>query len=120
MVIFDDCDCITDKKMKLKVQGIQNSILETGRHFNVYCCISSHLACAGNETKRTLNEAHSITFFPHSLGGRSLKYLLEGYLGLDKEQIKKVKNTPSRWITIIKSYPQVCLSEKEIYTISKI
>ena len=35
LVIFDDCDCITDKKMKQKVQAIQNSILETGRHCNV-------------------------------------------------------------------------------------
>jgi Cdc6-like AAA superfamily ATPase len=118
LVIFDDCDCITDKKMKQKVQAIQNSILETGRHFNVFCCISSHLPCAGNETKRTLNEAHSITFFPHSLGGRSLKYLLESYLGLDKEQIQKIKSTPSRWVTVIKTYPQVVLTEKEIYTIS--
>jgi Cdc6-like AAA superfamily ATPase len=115
LVIFDDCDCITDKKMKSKVQSIQNSILETGRHFKVYCCISSHLPCAGNETKRTLNEAHSITFFPHSLGGRSLKYLLEGYLGLDKHQIEKIKKINSRWVTVIKSYPKIIMGEKDIY-----
>jgi hypothetical protein len=52
------------------------------------------------------------------LGGRSLKYLLESYLGLDKEQIQKIKSTPSRWVTVIKTYPQVVLTEKEIYTIS--
>lgn len=34
LVIFDDTDCITDKKVKLKINGILNSLSETGRHFN--------------------------------------------------------------------------------------
>jgi len=118
LVIFDDVDCLTDKKMKLKVQAVLNSILETGRHYNVYCLYTSHLPCAGNDTKRILNEAHSITFFPHSLGGRSLKYLLESYLGLDKAQIKKIKGLSSRWVSVMKTYPQVVISEKEVYAIS--
>jgi len=118
LVIFDDTDCLTDKKMKLKVNGILNSILETGRHTNTYCIYTSHLPCAGNDTKRILNEAHTITFFPHSLGGRSLKYLLESYLGLDKKQIQKIKSLKSRWVTCIKSYPQVIISEKEAYLVS--
>jgi len=118
MVIFDDTDCLTDKKMKLKVNGILNSILETGRHTNTYCIYTSHLPCAGNDTKRILNEAHTITFFPHSLGGRSLKYLLEGYLGLDKAQIKKIKSLKSRWVSVLKTYPQVVISVKEAYLVS--
>jgi hypothetical protein len=118
LVIFDDVDCITDKKLRTKVEGVLNSILETGRHFNVYCIYTSHLPCAGNATKRILNESHQITFFPRSLGGRSLKYLLEGYLGLDKDQIKKIKKLPSRWVSVMKTYPQIVMSEKQVYTIS--
>jgi Cdc6-like AAA superfamily ATPase len=118
LVIFDDTDCITDKKMKIKINGILNSILETGRHTNTYCIYTSHLPCAGNDTKRILNEAHTITFFPHSLGGRSLKYLLEGYLGLDKTQIKKIKGLKSRWVSVLKTYPQIVISEKEAYLVS--
>lgn len=118
LVIFDDTDCITDKKMKLKVNGLLNMILETGRHTNTYCIYTSHLPTAGNDTKRILNECHSITFFPKSLGGRSLKYLLENYLGLDKYQIKKVKKLKSRWVSVLKTYPQVIVSEREIYTIN--
>jgi len=120
LVIFDDTDCITDKKLKLKVQGILNSILETGRHFKVTCLYTSHLPCAGNETKRILNESHAITFFPHSLGGRGLKYLLESYLGLDKKQIARIKQLPSRWVTVMKTYPQVVLSEKEAFLVSSL
>jgi len=118
MVIFDDVDCITDKLMKTKVAGILNSILETGRHFNVYCIYTSHLACAGNETKRILNEAHSITFFPQNSGGRMLKYLLESYLGLDKDQIKKIKKLDGRWCTVIKSFPMIVMAEQEVYTLN--
>lgn len=118
LAVFDDTDCISDKKMKLKINGILNKILETGRHTNTYCIFTSHLPTAGNDTKRILNESHSITFFPQALGGRSLKYLLESYLGLDNKQIQKVKKLKSRWVTITKSYPKVIVSEKEIFTIN--
>ena len=129
LVIFDDTDCLTNKPMKLKVNALLNNLLETGRHnshegsgpgLGTYVVYTSHLPTAGNDTKRILNEAHSITFFPHSLGGRSLKYLLESYLGLDKCQIQKVKALKSRWVTVLKSYPQIVISEKEIYTIGEL
>jgi len=118
LVIFDDTDCITDKRQKLKLQGILNSVLETGRHFNTSVIYTSHSACAGNDTKKILNEAHSITIFPTGLGGRSLKYLLDQYMGLDKEQIKKIKKLESRWVTITKTYPMCVLSESEAYILN--
>ncbi len=118
LVIFDDCDCLRDKKMKAKVMGIFNIIGDTGRHTNTYCVYTNHLATNGNETKQILNEAHTITFFPATLGGRSLKYLLEGYLGLDGTQIKRIKKLKSRWVTVTKSYPKVIVSEKEIFTLN--
>ena len=67
-----------------------------------------------HETKTILNESHNIVFFPSTLGGRSLKYLLDSYLGLDKKQIEKVKNLDSRWVCVCKTFPQVILSEKNI------
>lgn len=118
MVIFDDTDCITNKIMRMKVNGILNMLLETGRHTNTSVIYTSHLATNGLDTKRILNEAHSVTIFPHSLGGRSLKYLLENYFGLDRHQIKKIKTLPSRWVTLIKSFPMVVLSEKEAYVLN--
>ena len=118
LVIFDDTDCIVDKKMKLKINGILNLILETGRHFNISCLYTSHVACSGNDTKRILNEAHSITLFPHGLGGRSMKYLLENYLGLDRDQVKRIKKLGSRWVSILKTFPMVVLSEKEAFVMN--
>jgi len=112
LVIFDDTDCITDKAIKKQVNGIRDIILETGRHTNTSCIFTSHLACAGHETKRILNEAHGIVFFPASLNGKTLKYLIEGYMGFDKNQSAKIKNFDTRWVCVLKHYPQVILTQK--------
>jgi hypothetical protein len=118
LVIFDDTDCLTDKRQKLKVDAILNSVLETGRHFNVEVVYTSHLACNGKDTRRILNECKSVTIFPSGLGGKSIKYLLDNYFGLDKEQIKKIKKLNSRWVTIQKGFPMSVLSDKECFILN--
>jgi hypothetical protein len=117
LVIFDDTDCIQDKILRNKIEGILNLLLETGRHTNTSIIYTSHLPTNGQSTRRILNECHSITFFCKSLGGKSLKYLLDNYLGLDKEQIARIKKLPSRWVTFIKSYPNSIIYETGAYTL---
>lgn len=117
LVIFDDTDAITNKPLKNKVNQILDSILQTGRHYNVSCILTFHTATGGRDTKMILNEAHSITIFPHNIGGRSSKYLLDGYLGLDKHEINDIKKNPSRWVSILKTYPKIVLSDKMVYTL---
>jgi hypothetical protein len=117
MVIFDDTDVISSKVIRNKVNSIMNQILQVGRHFEISCIITTHTACNGGSTKIVLNEAHSVVIFPNGLGGRSLKYLLDSYLGLDKAQIKKIKNLKSRWVSINKTFPMSILSEREAYVI---
>ena len=118
LVIFDDTDCLTDKRQKIKVDSILNSVLETGRHFNVEVIYTSHLACNGKDTRRILNECKSVTIFPSGLGGKAMKYLLDNYFGLDKEQIKKIKKLNSRWVTIQKGFPMSVLSDKECFILN--
>lgn len=118
LVIFDDSDVISSKPIKNKVNHIMNQILQTGRHFNTSCIITTHSACSGNATKIILGEAHSITIFPSGLGNRSMKYLLDSYFGLDKNQIKKIKNLKSRWVTIFRTFPLAILSERDVYTLN--
>jgi len=115
LVIFDDCDCISDKPTKKKVFEILKKILETGRHFKTSVIFTSHTACNGAETKTILNEATSLTIFPRTLGNKNLKYLLESYFGLDKHEIAKIKSLPSRWVTLTKSYPPVVFTQTECY-----
>jgi len=118
MVIFDDTDCITNKILRTKINGLLGLILETGRHFNTSCIYTSHVPSAGLDTKKILNESHSITLFPNALGGRALKNLLENYLGFDKDQRKKIRQIKSRWITITKTYPMTVLYEKGAYLVN--
>jgi ABC-type dipeptide/oligopeptide/nickel transport system ATPase component len=120
LTIWDDVDCITDKKMKLKLKELLIKILNTGRHTNTSLIYLSHIACNGVETKPLLNEASSITFFNQTLGGRTKSYLLNQYLGLNKKQIEAIDNIEGRAITILKTYPMVVIAEKEIQLVKNL
>lgn len=118
LVIFDDTDVINNKLILKKVNLILDTILQTGRHHGTSVIYTSHTACNGSQTKVILNEAHSVTIYPSGLGGRSIKYLLDQYFGLDKEQIRKIKRLPSRWVSILKTYPMIVLYEKGAYVLN--
>jgi hypothetical protein len=115
LVVLDDIDVISDKKQRDAVYSVMNQILEVGRHFKITCVITNHLPTAGKDTRRVLNECHSVTYFPHSGTARGIKYLLQEYLGIDKHQTKKIKGLKSRWATIFKNYPNVIMCEKDIW-----
>ena len=111
--IFDDIDVISDKKIREGVYTILNQVLEIGRHYKIHCVVTNHLPTNGKDTRRILNEAHTVTYFPHSAGGK-IKYMLEEYVGLDKKQIAYMKRQNSRACAIFKNYPQCYLLEHEI------
>lgn len=113
VVIFDDIDVISDRKIKEAVYNILNKVLEIGRHFNITCIITNHLPTNGRDTRRILNEAHAYVYFPHSAGGK-IKYLLQEYLDIDKKMIKYFKNSNSRYCCIFKNFPMAYLLEHEI------
>ena len=48
------------------------------------------------------------------MSGKSSKYLLDTYYGLNKHQIEKVKKMPSRTVIIFRSYPTLIISENQI------
>lgn len=114
-VIFDDTDCISNKKHRDAVNSILSEILETGRHFNTTCILTFHLATGGKDTRRILNEAHSVVWFPFSGSGVGTKRLLQDYLGLDKKTIQYIKSLKSRWCCYFKNYPPVLMTEKNIW-----
>ena len=118
LTLFDDCDTITNSKLRKAVMKLQDDILQTGRHFEVSAVITSHLSCNGKETRLILAEAHIITFFPSQMSVRGLKYLLESYIGLSKDQIHMVKNLPGRAVSYIRGCPRVLVSDKQVMTIS--
>ena len=50
----------------------------------------------------------------NGMNGMSSKYLLDGYLGLDKKQIQELKSIKTRWTTVIKSFPQLILTQRQL------
>lgn len=114
LCIFDDIDSIANKILKNAVYSILDSILTTGRHFNISCIITNHLPTGGHLTRQILNECHSITYFPHSGNNGKLKKFLLDQVGIDSNDIIKNKKSKSRWATIFKNYPMVNMTEKEI------
>jgi predicted kinase len=115
LVIFDDIDVISDKKVREEVYKILNAILECGRHEKISCINTNHLPTAKNETRRILNEAHAIVYFPHSGSVRGINYLLTDYVGLTKEDIAVIKGMKSRWCCIFKNYPQIAMTERQLW-----
>ena len=114
LIIFDDVDCISDKRILKKVYEILDKALVTGRHSGTSVAYTTHTARNGLKTKLILTESHSVTFFLGTMGGKRSRYLLDGYLGLDKKQIEKLKTIKSRWVTVIKSYPQLILTQRQL------
>lgn len=116
LVIFDDIDVIKEKDIKNAVYDVLNGILEIGRHFRIGCILTNHLPSNGKDTRRILNECHSITYFPHAGGGRGTKYFLENYAGLSLKEMRKIKKMKTRWATIFKVYPMCVMTEKDLFT----
>jgi len=114
-VIADDVDVISDKKIREAVIKLINQILEIGRHFNTTLIQTNHLATAGRDTRRILNEAHAVIYFPHSGSSHGIKYLLTEYCGISKKDMQIAKKSDSRWCCIFKNYPCVMMTEHLIW-----
>ena len=113
VVIYDDIDVISNKKIKDAVYDNLNQALEIGRHFGLTIVVTNHLPTNGIYTRRILNEASLIVYFPQSAGGK-IKYLLSVYLDIDKKQIKYWKQCHTRWVCIGKNYKQYYITEHEV------
>lgn len=117
LVLFDDCDTIPDKHISESVSKLKNDILETGRHYNIHCVITSHLI-SPNDRKNgrvILNECHSLCIFPKCGATQQITYALKTYFGFNNNQIQKIIELPSRWVLVNKSYPQYILYDKGCY-----
>jgi hypothetical protein len=114
LVIFDDVDVLSNKKYRDAVLSIANQVLEIGRHFNITAIFTNHLPTNRGDTRRILNESHSVIYFPHSGTAMGTKRLLEQYVGLDATMMKKIRKMPTRWACIFKNYPMVVMTERTI------
>lgn len=114
-VIFDDVDSITSKRMKDKIYGLLNKMLRIGRHYNISVAYVGHELYSSHELKCILNESQIVVFFPRFLNHKKLKYLLEVYFGLSKEQIHKIRSIRDRSVSFIKGSDKIILSDSQCF-----
>jgi len=114
LVIFDDFECLKDKKLKEYVSMVRDEILETGRHYKTSMVNTYHLPTNFHDTRRILNEAHAIIYFPH-VSNAKIKNLLENHLGMDKEFLNWTKKRKSRWACILRGFPNMFINENEVW-----
>jgi len=112
-VIFDDIDSL-EKKLKVAVYTLLNKLLKVGRSYKISVLVSSHSSCDGHDTKSMLNESTIIVFYPTTYN-RSIKYLCENYIGMNKYDIAKMRSHKSRWCAYIKTYPSCIVQEKNVF-----
>lgn len=115
LVVADDIDAVSGKLGKY-LYDLRDKLLKNSRKVKVSVLSTAH-SFTGTDLKAVLNESDVIVFFPSNYN-RSLKYLLENYLGLTKEGIKAVRNLKTRWCAFVKSYPNVLITEKTISTLN--
>ncbi len=121
MVIFDDIDSISNKKLSMNINNLRDSLLKNARKYAVSVISSSHDACSGKSTKSVLNESQIIVFFMLNYN-KSMHYLMHEYLGMSKDIIEKLRKhtKSSRWTAFVKSYPSYIIQQKMISTIPKL
>ena len=110
LVIFDDTDCISDKKIRNAVNSILDQCLEVGRHYKITVLITFHLPSDRQATRKMLNESQYFVYFPQSSSSK-IKYVLNNYLDIDDKMIKFFKKLNSRWVCIRKNFPMCWVSE---------
>lgn len=121
IVIFDDIDSIKikpkkdEKLVKEAIRDLIHQCLKIGRHYDIDIVQTNHILCDNHNTKDILNEAHSITFFPHSGSKSQMLRLCEEYGGIDSKAFKDVKKIKTRWCTIHRNFPIIISTQKKVF-----
>jgi hypothetical protein len=110
MVVFDDYDTFTAPYVKVVLKLIDD-IATMGRHSNTTMLCLSHYLSNYAKTRLLLCEATHFVLYPSATGNHALSYLLQTYLGFDKEETAQLRRIRSRWICIHKNFPQWVVSE---------
>ena len=123
MIIFDDFDTISPKKVLDRVLNFIDDISIMGRKHkedqgNISMVVISHFLTNYKKTRLILNECDFMTLFPQATSTHALNYVLKNYVGMDKDDVKKLKKL-GRWVMIHKMYPQYVLSQHKVYLLNQ-
>lgn len=115
LVIFDDIDTIPNKKIRNDILALQNEILQTGRHRDIYVISTTHQLKNWRQTMLLIMEAHLVVLFPKSGASQQVNGFLKDNLGCDKATIQKIMKLPGRWVAIHTRCPQYVAYDKGLF-----
>jgi energy-coupling factor transporter ATP-binding protein EcfA2 len=114
LVILDDCEALCrDKQMMNAVNGLRDQILTLGRSKKISCIVILHQTTNRKETAIPIIESSHVTIFPQAMSYQVTR-LLRDYMNIDQKAIKKLKNIPSRTLTLHKFIPMLAISKDEV------
>jgi hypothetical protein len=117
IVLFDDTDTISNGMVRKFIQHLRDDILECGRHYNTTVVAVSHVLQNYQATRKLLNEATSVVFFP-KVGSNNHNYkFLKHHCLYDDDTIRRLLNLNSRWVALYRSHPNYVIYEKGVFLI---
>jgi hypothetical protein len=111
MVIFDDYDTLTGDAGKVVLKLIDDLAIQ-GRHTCTTMLCLSHYLTNYAKTRLILNEATHVVVYPMSTSYKQLSHLLQNYVGIDEDDLKRQRKYGSRWLCYKKGFPMFCISMK--------
>lgn len=109
MIIFDDYDTLTGEADKV-VHKLIDDLAIQGRHtVTTMLCLSHHLSNY-KKTKLILSEATHIVVYPLSTAYKPLKYVLGTYVGVEPDDVDRLRKMGSRWLCFKKGFPSYCIT----------
>ena len=111
---FDDIESITDKHLNIAITKFRNQCYEIGRSpSNITTIAVHHVILASEKTKIILNESDQVVLFPKS-NFSQIESLCRRYYGMTKDQLNYIRDIPSRYVVVKRSYPTTILSENAV------
>jgi hypothetical protein len=116
LLVFDDYDSTSNKKLKGWIEFLLNHLLVQGRHLKASIAMTSHTNTDYKRTRLILAESTHLVVYPRVSSTKSLTYLLKNYTSLNNDEIREVfrQGRSSRWVCIHKSPPQFILTENSV------
>ncbi len=113
LLMFDDFDTITNKNVQKAVSSLISKVLKLGRHKDIKVLITNHQINPNDKAlgRDILNEMQCLVCFPSSGSKYYLDYCLKRDFGMSAKQKTRIHNLESRWVCLLKNYPQVVVSE---------
>jgi hypothetical protein len=101
-------------KLKKYIYLLINKCLKLGRDIGLSCIVTNHKLKGHKETEAILEECQFITFFPRNWDIK-MEAFVKDYIGLNKKEMKKIRDSKSRSCTLAKTYPHIIIQQDQIF-----